>query len=641
MTKPAALTDTRRFELLINAVVDYAIYMIDPEGRVMSWNPGAERLKGYTAAEIVGEIFHRFYTDEDQAAGVPDRALRIAREEGRYEAEGWRVRKDGSRFWALVVIDPIRDDDQLLGFAKVTRDMTERREAQRLLLESERRFRLLVEGVTDYAIYMLDADGRITNWNAGAQRFKGYTFEEIVGHHFSEFYTPEDREAGVPTIALETARAEGRYEAEGWRVRKDGTRFWANVVIDAIRNEAGDLIGFAKITRDVTEQRDAALRLEETREQLYQAQKMDALGQLTGGLAHDFNNLLTAILGSAELGLRYVGDNPRLSKMLDNIRASAQRGGALTRQLLAFARRQPLAPTSVNLNEQLPVTAALLRHSLRADIDLISEISDQTWQVEADPGQLELALLNLGFNARDAMPTGGTLRIGARNVTLDGDVGGLTGDFVAISVTDTGSGMPLEIRDRVFEPFFTTKPFGQGTGLGLSQVYGFAKQSNGTVTIDSEVGRGTAVTLYLPARSAVPSEPPIGHGSPAARVLVVEDDPNLAELAADIMRELDYEPVVVHGAADALAAINRGDDFQLVFSDVVMPGGISGMEMARRMRLRRPELPILLTSGYSETATAAGGPEFPLLLKPYELNDLRQAIELLAPNPVRRDQPAA
>ncbi|TPL88717.1 PAS domain S-box protein [Mesorhizobium sp. B2-3-12] len=240
-------------EQLVQSVVDYAIFMLDTEGTIQSWNPGAERIKGYTAGEIIGEHFSRFYTDEDRAAGVPEAALKQAATEGRFHAEGWRVRKDGRRFWALVVIDPISDNGKLVGFAKVTRDITHHHEMQRAALESERRFRLLVQGVTDYAIYMIDPEGKITNWNTGAERIKGYGAAEILGKHFSIFYTPEDQEAAVPLRVLETARKEGRYEAEGWRVRKDGAMFWANVIVDAIHDDGGELIGFAKITRDLTE----------------------------------------------------------------------------------------------------------------------------------------------------------------------------------------------------------------------------------------------------------------------------------------------------------------------------------------------------------------------------------------------------
>src|SRR5688500_24131 len=238
------------YELLVQSVTDYAIYMLDPEGRVTSWNAGARRIKGYEPEEIIGQHFSRFYTAEEREQQIPRIALETAEREGRFEAESWRVRKNGSRFWANVVIDPIRDHaGKLVGFAKVTRELTEKRAAERKLRASEDRFRMLVQSVTDYAIYMLDPTGRVSSWNAGAERFKGYRAEEIMGEHFSRFYTDEDRAAGIPRIALDTASREGRFEAEGWRVRKDGSRFWASVVIDPIRDDSGELIGFAKVTR--------------------------------------------------------------------------------------------------------------------------------------------------------------------------------------------------------------------------------------------------------------------------------------------------------------------------------------------------------------------------------------------------------
>jgi PAS domain S-box-containing protein len=250
VTKPASGDP---FKLLVQSIVDYAIYMLDPNGFVTSWNAGAERIKGFQAEEVIGKHFSTFYTEEDRAAGMPARVLETAAREGKFEGEGWRVRKDGSRFWASVVVDRIADDEgKLVGFAKITRDMTEKREAEQAIREAEARFRILVQGVTDYAIFMLDPQGHVTNWNAGAERIKGYTPDEIVGEHFSRFYTPEEREAGVPKQALETARETGRYEAEGWRVKKDGSRFWASVIIDAIHDEEGELIGFAKITRDMS-----------------------------------------------------------------------------------------------------------------------------------------------------------------------------------------------------------------------------------------------------------------------------------------------------------------------------------------------------------------------------------------------------
>ena len=487
-------------------------------------------------------------------------------------------------------------------------------------------FELLVRSIVDYAIYMLDPQGHVSSWNAGAERIKGFTAEEIVGKHFSTFYTVEDRGGGVPAKVLETARQEGRFEGEGWRVRKDGSRFWASVVVDAIRGEDGEIVGFAKITRDMTEKREAQLKLEESREQLFRSQKMEALGQLTGGLAHDFNNLLTAILGASDLALRSTDNPEKLKRMLDGIRSSAQRGANLTRQLLAFARAQPLEIKSVNVRTFLDDVTTLLRPSLRTDIEIVIETTDQLWNVDADPGALELSLLNLAFNARDAMKEGGKLRISAANQLLTGELDGLRGEHVALTVADNGTGMSRETMDRVFEPFFTTKSFGEGTGLGLSQVFGFAKQLGGTITVESKLGEGSAFTIYLPAsRNAQLTAVTRANGIRAlGRILIVEDDELVAELAAGMLSELGFETMVAHSAKEALDRLTREERPKLVFSDIIMPGGITGIELAEKVRARFPELPILLTTGYSEEVGGAHG--FPVLQKPYELDSLAGAL---------------
>ena len=507
--------------------------------------------------------------------------------------------------------------------AKTSGDMIEKK-SDHALLGAEQHFRRLVQGVTDYAIFMLDPEGHVTSWNAGAERIKGYAPGDIIGEHFSRFYTPEDFDSGVPRRALETARETGRYEAEGWRVRKDGTRFWASVVLDAIHDDSGKLVGFAKITRDMTEKREAQLRLEESREQLFRSQKMEALGQLTGGLAHDFNNLLTAILGACELATRNIDNPDKVRRMLDGVRGSAQRGASLTKQLLAFARAQPLEIRQIDLKQFFSDVTTLVRPSLRTDIEVITEISDQVWPIDADAGALELAILNLAFNARDAMKEGGTLKISAHNEVLKGEPDGLRGEHVALKVTDTGAGMSPEVMERVFEPFFTTKSFGEGTGLGLSQVFGFAKQIGGAAVVDSQPGKGATFTLYLPAsRGASAAESKL-NGNALGRVLIVEDDTLVAELAAGMLSELGFECTVAHSAKEALEQLAGGEKPKVIFSDIVMPGGISGIELARKVRDRFPELPVLLTTGYSEQAGRAHG--FPVLQKPYEMDALASAL---------------
>jgi PAS domain S-box-containing protein len=403
-------------------VTDYAIYMLDLEGNVTSWNPGAERFKGYTPSEIIGAHFSRFYTEEDRAAQIPTQALKTAATKGKFEAEGWRVRKDGTRFWAYVVIDPIKTPTgELLGFAKITRDLTERKATEETLRRNQEQFRLLVQGVTDYAIYMLDPQGNIASWNLGAERIKGFVANDVIGSHVSRFYTEEDRAAGEPQKALDTARREGRFEKEGWRVRKDGSRFWAHVILDAIHDDDGQVVAFAKITRDVTVQREAQKALEQAREALFQAQKMDAIGQLTGGVAHDFNNLLTAILGSLELLRRRLPNDPRMHSLLDNAYLGAQRGAALTQRMLAFARHQELKSEIIEVPQLIRGMTDLLERSLGPSIPIETRFTLKLPIVEADPNQLELAVLNLAVNARDAMPQGGTVIIGARQETITRD----------------------------------------------------------------------------------------------------------------------------------------------------------------------------------------------------------------------------
>src|SRR5262245_15400621 len=438
----ALLESEQRFRLLVQSVGDYAIVMLDPSGVVVNWNAGAERIKGYRDDEIVGRHVSRFYTPEDRAAGMPARALETAARRGQCETEGWRVRKDGTRFFASVVISAMRGDDgTLLGFAKVTRDVTERRQAQEALRESERQFRLLVSGVTDYALYLLDPNGIVTTWNLGAERIKGYAASEIIGAHFSRFYPEAERAAGVPARALAAAAQHGRYEAEGWRVRKDGSYFWASVVIDAIY-EHETLVGFAKITRDITERRDAELELEKVQQQLAESQKMDALGQLTGGVAHDFNNLLMIVSGHIEPLKRLAKDNPRAARAAEAIEIAASRGAALTRQLLTFSRRQRLSPAAIDIARQLEAFRPVLTSGLGNNGRLKIAIPEGIWPVRVDVSELEIALVNLVVNARDAMPDGGVVTITAENLPLALGAQAIAGDFVALTVADTGVGIP-------------------------------------------------------------------------------------------------------------------------------------------------------------------------------------------------------
>lgn len=631
------LTDGDRYRLLIDAVTDYAIYMLDADGIVTSWNPGAQRFKGYMASEILGSHFSRFYSEEDRKAGLPARALATAAREGKFENEGWRIRKDGTRFWAHVVIDPIRaPSGRLVGFAKITRDLTERKAAEELLRQSEEQFRLLVQGVTDYAIYMLDPHGRITNWNPGAQRIKGYRPEEIIGQHFSRFYTEKDRLKGEPQYALETAVREGRYERESWRVRKDGTQFWANVVIDPIRDDRGQIIGFAKITRDITERREAQKALEQTREALFQSQKMEAIGQLTGGIAHDFNNLLMVILGSLELVGKRLPDDPKIESLIGNAKQAAERGTALTQRMLAFARRQDLEFSPVDVTGLVRDMMDLLQRSLGPSVSVETRFPLKIGVVLADPNQLEMALLNLAVNARDAMPDGGTITIGAREEkVMAGSSSGLqAGRYVCLSVTDTGEGMDKATLTRAMEPFFTTKGIGRGTGLGLSMVHGMMEQTNGRFVLKSEQGKGTVAELWIPIAKEMRAESQAASaakgGDEVVRplvVLAVDDDGLVLMNTAMMLEELGHKVFEATSGKQALDILRREEAVDLVITDHAMPQ-MTGVQLATAIKDERPGLPIILATGYAELPP---GSEIglPKLAKPFRQQELSQAVSAI------------
>jgi PAS domain S-box-containing protein len=515
--------------------------------------------------------------------------------------------------------------------AALKHDIAERRKAQEALLESEWRFRTVIQGVTDYAIFMLDRSGYITNWNVGAQRIHQYTAPEIVGQHFSLFYTEEEQQRGEPARALQVAAYEGKCAVEGWRVRRDKSLFRASAVIEAVRDEVGTLAGFVKITRDITERREAQASLERAQEQLAESQKMEALGQLTGSIAHDFNNLLMIVSGHAQLLRRRLTD-PKHLQAIDAVHSAANRGESLTRQLLAFSRRQPLNPVVTDLKERVEAVHEMLVGSLRGNVQLKCDIPADVWPVEVDIAELELALVNIAVNARDAMPGGGSITLSARNVSLkkSDEVGQLEGDFVALAMTDAGVGIAPDVLPRIFEPFFTTKALGKGTGLGLAQVYGFSHQSGGTVVATSAVGSGTTITIYLPRRQAIPVEtvqaPPTQPIVPGeGTILVVEDNAEVADITASLVEQLGYQTARAGNAADALNRLRRGDKVDLVFSDVVMPGDMNGIALAQEIANHYPQIPVVLTSGYNDVVQTAQV-RFAILRKPFQLSALEKSI---------------
>jgi PAS domain S-box-containing protein len=632
-----SIADAERYRVLVEAITDYAVYMLDPIGTVTSWNPGAQRFKGYKASEIIGQNFSQFYTPEDRAAGLPQKALAIAASAGRYEAEGWRVRKDGSRIWVDAVLDAIRNPSgELIGYAKITRDLTERKTAEEALRQSEEQFKLLVQSVTDYAIYMLDPKGHVASWNIGAQRIKGYQPHEIIGAHFSRFYTHEDRENGLPQRALKTAAEEGHFEKEGWRVRKDGTRFWANVVIDAIRDHSGTLIGYAKVTRDISEKKKAEQALEEARDALFQAQKMEIIGQLTGGIAHDFNNLLMVIMSSMELLRKRLPDDERLHSLIDNATEGVKRGTSLTQRMLSFARRQDLDQKPVNLHELVFEMTELLQRSLGPSIVIESRFPIGLSKVRTDSNQLESALLNLAVNARDAMPAGGPLIISAReeNLVRGNSLRLAPGKYVCLSLEDKGEGMTQETINRATEPFFTTKGVGKGTGLGLSMVQGFAAQSGGRLRLKSEKSVGTTAEIWLPADESMDeakhSETLLATTSPrSARsqdltVLAVDDDILVRLGTVAMLEDLGHTVWEANSGEEALSILAQGTKIDLVVTDQAMPR-MTGVQLAEAILADKPNLPIILATGYAELPTGLGS-ILPRLSKPFSQEQLAQAL---------------
>jgi PAS domain S-box-containing protein len=496
--------------------------------------------------------------------------------------------------------------------------------ARQRLQETERGFELLIESVTDYAIYMLDPEGRVASWNSGARRITGYEDDEIIGRHVSCFYTEEDRLAGLPIQSLQTAASEGKIEKDGWRLRKDGTRFFANVIIDAIR-DGGRLIGFAKVTRDITEKRAAEQRLR-------QAQKMEAIGQFTGGAAHDFSNLLMAISGSLELLRKQLPTDPRTLGLLDNAVQASRRGITLTQRMLSFARRQELKIEAVDVIALVGGMLGLLERSVGPAIRIDTLFAVQIPPALTDANQLETALLNLALNGRDAMPSGGTITITADNesVTSGHPLHLTPGFYTRISFTDTGHGMDEATLARVTEPFFTTKGVGKGTGLGLAMVDGLCAQSGGKLVVRSRLYQGTTLELWLPAAasplransSTSAAEPLTATADRQLKVLLVDDDTLVLESTTAMLEDLGH---TVLGACSGERALDLVKDasIDVVITDQGMPG-MSGLELAGAIRALRPNLPVLIATGNAELPIGAEGTNM-RLIKPYTQRQLADA----------------
>ena len=621
-----------KYELLIHGVVDYALFLLDEEGRIVSWNRGAEEITGYTEEEVRGQTLRSLYA-EDNEHDLTAAALSTGRVE---EAMWWR-RKDGRTFWANCVIDGIVDDGALKGYACVIRDLTERKLADDRLRHSEEQFRLLVQGVGDCAIYMLDTEGRVTSWNKGAERIKGYTRDEILGKHLETFYTLDDRANGVPQRGLRIAAETGHYESEGWRVRKDGTSFWAQAILDRIDDDQGRHVGFAKVTRDITQRREADQALAEAREALFQSQKLESIGQLTGGVAHDFNNLLMAIIGSLELVEPRLGDDAATRNLVANALAGARRGAALTTRMLAFARKQELLPTVIDVRALVQGISTLLQRSVGPTVVVDTVFPLSLPQVLVDGNQLELALLNLVMNARDAMEEGGNIVIAARDhlVSAGHRTALREGRYVCLSVTDDGQGMDKATLDRAMEPFFTTKGVGKGTGLGLSMVHGLAEQSGGRLLMRSEPGHGTTAEIWLPEahvrlpedeqESPIPLREEVASPSDRKRtILIVDDDPLIAMTMSAVLNDLGHTSLEAHSGREAIELMDDRDDVELMITDYAMPN-MTGLQLTEQVRERHPGLPVVIASGFAELP-AGSALGVVRLAKPFGRADLAQAI---------------
>ena len=621
--KPALPADIYR--KVVEQTRDYAVFVLDPKGHIATWNVGAERIKGYAPSDIIGKHFSIFYMQEAIDRGWPEHELRVATQEGRFEDEGWRVRKDGSRFWANVVITALRGEDgQLLGFSKITRDLTDRRLHEEAMRQSEERFRLLIEGVQDYAIYMLDTQGAVTSWNTGAQRIKGYSREEILGKHFSRFYTPEDIEAGKPWAALAEAKRTGHFEVEAWRIRKDGRRFWARVVLTPLYDGEGHLRGYAKVTQDLSERRHL--------QALEKASKN--VNEFIAMLAHELRNPLAPIRTAVQVMANPAASEAAREQMRQTIdRQSAQ----LTRivdDLLDISR---ITRGMLDLERRPEDLVEIVRHSIETSSTLIEarrhrlevEAPPVPIMIEGDRHRLNQVLSNLLNNAARYTPEGGSIAV---------KVGVEAGNAV-VHVRDNGRGIEADMQERIFDMFVQGRSplerVGGGLGVGLALARRLAEMHGGRLDVLSEgLGKGSefTLTLPLPRQAHVPrakTRPEAGEPIIPRRVLVVDDNADAAESIKLLLQSLGHQ---VHVTFDGAQAIEAATQFRpdVVLLDIGMPG-LSGYEVARRLRSLRPEagLRIVAVTGWGQEVDRQASKEAGFdvhLVKPVDTEVLQRAV---------------
>ncbi|MAU98409.1 MAG: hybrid sensor histidine kinase/response regulator [Fulvimarina sp.] len=630
------------YRLLVDGMAEYAIILLTAQGTIGSWNAGAERLKGFCEEEVLGLDFFDFFFREHRADIAIEDVMRHIDFDGRFSSEGWCRRKNGTRFWAHVTLQAVTDEDEgRAGYVAICRDRTMRRSAEGASQRNEARFRQLIEGFRDHAICMLDPEGRIGSWGGDLERLLGYARHEIVGMPFARLFPKDDRGRGLPDDMLQTAVRDGRLQRTGWRLRSDGQRVAVSEVIDVIHGEDGAHAGFAVVMRDMSAQRAAEDALEVTRQALFQSQKLEMIGKLTGGVAHDFNNLLSAILGNLEIGRRRLGPGSNVGPFIDNALVGARRGADMVARMMTFAREQPGQIASVALPELVSGLEDLFAWTIGPGVTVRTEYSSRLAAVEVDPHQLELALMNLLVNARDAMPHGGTIHIRARNRRISAAAaatGGVAWRCVQLAISDTGTGMDAETLARARDLFFTTKAPGKGTGLGLSTVQGFIDAAQGQMLIESVQGKGTTVSLLLPiakdpARGAIVDDEAEDEDVESSdgrqlRILVVDDDALVLMNTAAMLTELGHEAIEAISAHDALAILSaQGEEgVDLVMTDHAMPS-MTGMELARCVSESWPTLPVILATGYAEVGMEVGSVATTRLQKPFGIRDLRATID--------------
>jgi PAS domain S-box-containing protein len=624
----------RSLRVLMENIRDYAVFDMDSTGTITLWNKGAEYLTGFGPEDAIGHPSAILFTPEDREQGVPEREMELARTNGRAQDERWHMRRDGSLFWGSGVLTCIYGDaGEPTGFVKVVRDVTDQKAAQDRLRESEQRLRLLIENVKDSALIEVDTDGRVVYWNPGAERVFGYTQEEIRGRKYAIVFPPEDIEGHVPEEDMAEALAHGRSECNRTLHRKDGTSFSAHWVSEPVRDQHGRLQGFVKVLQDQTEARRAE-------EEIRQSQRMEALGRLASSVAHDFNNLLTIIGGYSSLIQQRLGNNRELGSPLIQIQEAVKRAARLTAQLLAFSRKQVTEPAVLSINELLSGMEKMLRTLLGGDVEVTFALDPKAGRVKADAGQIEQILMNLAANARDAMPGGGKLRIETRNRIVRKSPAGSDdalepGQYVTVTVADTGHGIDDAVRAHIFEPFFTTKPVEKGTGLGLATSYGIAHQSGGTITVESQPGRGASFTLFLPrvrttAKKRVMPEQEQRGMRGSGTILIVEDEPALRSIFAQSLSSAGYTVLEADDGQGALRIAAEHDGvIDLLVTDVVMPQ-LGGADLARELENQRPGMKVLFLSGYTNLMLESRGvlgQRARLLQKPFTLEDLLAAAK--------------